>query len=87
MNRISVIESPEVSVPVYDMKDGDIAIIVRWGGMNEYCGRVIQRFDDILITLGAPSGQHFSNICDESKPNYRVRILLPGTKFIINPNS
>lgn len=66
-----------------DMEDGEIAIITAWPSTSiNYNGRVVQRYKDKLITLGAQSGESWSSM-DTLGPLCRVRTLEPGEKLVI----
>ena len=43
------------SVPVSEMKDGDLAVVTGWP-TQAYVGRVVQRYGEYLLTVGAPAG-------------------------------
>jgi hypothetical protein len=78
-------------VSVSEMKDGDVAVIVGWGngvtyvGSVVYAGRVVQRYGNNLITLGANEGKSWSNFfdCILSPDENRVRILEKGETLVV----
>lgn len=80
---MKLLEQITDDVCVNDMKDGDIGIITEWS-ISGYTGRVIQRYKDILITLGKNSGQAFTSVIN-SDISYKcmVRVLPKGTKLEI----
>lgn len=71
------------SVKLTEMRDGAVAVIVKWGQHKAYLGRVVQRYGDRLLMLGSDSDHSWSN--DIFKHPWaeagllRVRILAPGT--------
>ena len=67
------------TIPVYHLADGQIAIITEWDKDNVYVGRIIQRYEDILITLGKPNGAAFTTALKILNEKLRVRVLEPGT--------
>jgi hypothetical protein len=62
---------------VSKMKDGDIAVIRQWPGVEDYNGRIVQRYRDTLVCLGEPSGQSWVPTIDKLKG--KVEILKSGT--------
>jgi len=71
------------SIPVYDMRDGEIGVITVWNNDNIYIGRVVQRFQTTLITLGANGGNSFPSVFNSKSETLRVRILPAGTKLVV----
>ncbi len=63
-----------------DLRDGQIAIIIE---DCIYNGRIIQRFGDDLITIGLPSGSHWTNV---EGVTLEVRILEDGELIRIKDN-
>jgi hypothetical protein len=73
------------TIPVYHLADGQIAIITEWDASGEYyVGRIIQRYEDILITLGEPNGAAFTTALEKLNEKLRVRVLEPGTLLEID---
>ena len=73
-------------VHVSEMKDGDIAEIVEWT-VGRYTGRIVQRYGDVLITLGMDENESFEDVLkgkDLSNNSCLVRILPKGTEFILD---
>lgn len=72
------------SIPVKEMKDGDIAVITNWG-VNNYVGRIVQRYKNYLLTLGAGSGfgwgEYFIN--NKNSHSNRVRLLEVGEVLVV----
>lgn len=64
-----------------DMKDGEIGIV----RVSEYGheGTIVQRFDDILISLGRGKGSSWSKICTYPITNMKIEILPKGTRLEI----
>jgi hypothetical protein len=71
----------KLGIPVREMSDGQIGIIVSWSGFGNYVGRIVQRYGDTLISLQKPSGNSWSQITLED--DCRVRILQKGETLII----
>lgn len=72
---------------VFDLKDGQVAVITKWG--CGYEGRVIQRYGNHLIVLGKPNGDGWDNIFGkprESAKDCRVRILEDGETLVVQNN-
>ena len=68
------------TIAAYHLADGQIAMITEWDvGEEYYVGRIIQRYDDILITLGKPNGAAFTTALKILNEKLRVRVLEPGT--------
>lgn len=68
---------------VFDMKDGDIAIITKWNTENHE-GKIVQRFQNNLVTLNKHSGESWSSffnliVKDREILEMRIRILRKGT--------
>jgi len=78
-------EKPD-SIPVTAMKDGDVAVIVQWD-CGPYAGRIVQRYKDSLICLGAISGAgwgtYFAFRSNVDNTNCRVRILESGETLVV----
>ena len=74
-------------IPVYEMKDGQIAVITNWGYIPEYVGRIIQRYGNSLISIGMDCGKAWPEFINEKPDNaYRVRLLQPGETITIVEN-
>lgn len=73
-------------VPVSEIRDGDIAIILEWAGASCHYGKIVQRYKDSLITLGEASGEGWSNGFKkwEDRKDLLVRILPKGTELVID---
>ena len=76
------------SIPAIDMKDGDVAVITRWlGGM--YLGRIVQRHNNDLISLGAIFKCRWHNyfiINPHISTENCVRILKEGEILVVGPS-
>jgi hypothetical protein len=80
---MKLVDSQYNDVAIAAMQDGDIAIITKWSD-SQYVGRIVQRYDMHLVTLGQPSGQSWTNFRSlAASDQVRVRILPPGTKLEI----
>ena len=70
------------TIPVREMKDGQIGQITEWGGSTgRYGGTVVQRWGAKIVTLGASGGWDLF-----TGDTYRVRILLDGTRLEVTDN-
>lgn len=76
---MKILNRKNVSIHPSEMKDGDIAVILQWGGFN-YCGRIVQRYGDNLVALGLPKGQGWTNVNTLTK-DCQVSILEPGSQL------
>lgn len=75
-------------IPVTDMRDGQIAIIVAHQTNPNYIGRVVQHYGDTLITIGGKKEYSWSNpFANKSVGEImRVRLLEKGEHIIIEEN-
>ncbi len=69
-------------IAAHRMKDGDVGEIIKWSGGN-YIGTVVQRYENLLISVGEPSGCGWGNWFDQAevREDCRVRLLAKGTKI------
>ena len=67
--------------PVRDMKDGEIGVVTQWNGNNSLNGRIMQRYENILMLLQKESSESYSSIPEHDY--FRVRILQKGEILII----
>lgn len=76
---MKLVKQNDDSIPVMEMNDGQLAVIVQWGNESSYNGIIVQRWRDHLIIIG--ESDCWSNIykpgCGLSE-DCRVRILQPG---------
>lgn len=80
---MKILERVMEGVSIKEMKDGDIGEIVSWTGSDKI-GLIVQRYKNILITLGSGSGSAFPSPFESVKiEELRVRILKKGTKLEI----
>lgn len=75
-------QSEDSIICIDDMKDGDIGVIVKWT-YSQYCGSIIQRYKNTLITLGADSGHSWTTIFKSPNPCCHVRLLKPGELLVV----
>lgn len=68
-------------VPPYDMEDGHIAVVTTWTEPSSMVGKIVQRYGNALIILGAQSGEAFGDVSVAS--HCRVQILDPGDSITI----
>jgi len=77
---------PVSDIPVCEMQDGWVAVITSWEShTNIYVGRIVQRYKNILVTLGKESGESWTDILNDpdAHPDCRVRILPKGTELVL----
>ena len=74
-------------ISVFEMKDGQIAVITNWGGSSYYNGKVIQRYGSSLITIGMDCRNGWPMLYNGLPDSaYRVRLLKPGEAITIVEN-
>lgn len=76
----------QISTPVKEMKDGQIATIVSWERSGVYVGQVVQRFGNHLVTLGEPIQCAWEDLFLHKDASFNlcfVEILPKGTKLEI----
>lgn len=74
-----------IDLDLYSLKDGQIAEIISWGGGEEYNGRIVQRYREDLVTLGAPSGESWFNFFNRKlNGEFLVRVLKKGTALTVD---
>lgn len=68
----------ESIVSVAEMHDGQIGVIVGWtyGDLN-YIGRVVQKCGDLLVSIGMPYTNSFTD-CNKYSSSCKVRLLKKG---------
>jgi len=75
-------------IPVHELRDGQIAIITYWSGLD-YKGNIVQRYGSsenaVVIQLGKDSGNTWTNLFSPGKENYnlKVKVLPKGIIFTI----
>lgn len=77
-----LVKAIDVDVCIQDMQDGQVAIITQWTN-RDYIGRIVQRYNDALITIGGTWGDSFTGLFTGGKRNEdcKVRILPKGTQI------
>jgi len=68
------------SISVRDMKRGDIGIVSSCI-IKAYVGLIVQKSDNLLISLGDP--EVYWNFANDLPNSFQVRILPKGTEFIL----
>lgn len=75
------------AVALVEMKDGDVAEVVKWRNDSVPQGTVVQRYGKAIILLGEPECHCYPVIFDAEKSvssgEYIVSILPKGTKIIL----
>ena len=75
-----VTEKP--GVPVSEMQDGDLAVIVDWPTLEKLIGKVVQRMGNTrVVVLGTDRRGDYPN---GTSGDLRVRILHPGDTIRID---
>lgn len=70
-------KAPQI-VPLGDMKDGDIAEVVKWHREDLEPGDLIARYKDMIIVLGQPSGESYISILETECTEENKVIILEG---------
>ena len=78
---MKIISTPSNTIPVSDMKNGQIAIIRAWP-VSLYIGNVVQKNEDRIIELGSENHWNIDS-CMTNEKLFQVEILLPGTQLEI----
>ena len=74
-------------ISVFEMKDGQIAVITNWGYIPEYVGRIVQRYGNNLIAIGMECVKAWPGFFNEEPDSrFRVRLLQPGETITIAEN-
>jgi hypothetical protein len=61
------------------VKDGQICIVRHFAGFQEKVGKIMQRYDDKFIVLGAHRGEAHSNLFKVNDSSVLVEVLTEGT--------
>ncbi len=86
---LNLVRQQESSIPVMEMKDGDIAVIVNWSTDSyKYVDRIVQRHESTLLTVGANYGKAWGPVFSDGRESLpdtcRVRILEKGETLEVN---
>lgn len=74
-------------ISVFEMKDGQIAVITKWPCDSLYIGKIVQRYGNSLMVIGMDCGNGWPVFYDGlPDPAYRVRLLQPGETITIVKN-
>jgi len=78
---MKIVSGPTASIHISKLKDGDIARIDSWNGEESYVGRIVQKVDKRLITLGKGYGESWGDItlAPFAKDSFRLTVLPKGT--------
>lgn len=70
--------------PLTSMEDGDVAEVVEWHH-PECIGSIIQRYKDIIIFIGKPSGNSYPTLFESGEflKKCKVRILSPRSLIML----
>lgn len=78
--KLQLVEADD-SIPAGEMKDGDLAVITEWDGLD-YKGYFVQRYGNDLVSISKPKKSGWINFfCITSvstSKTLRVRLLKPG---------
>jgi hypothetical protein len=74
------------SIPLNDMKDGQIGVIVKWKG-DGYLGRIVQRHWNTLISVGMCSGKSWPNIFNDYSGELRIRLIRKDETLCVDNNN
>jgi len=81
-----VLEKSNV-VSLSEMKDGDVAEVVKWRNNSVPQGTVVQRYGKAIVLIGVQEDRCYPVMFDEvkivSSGEYLVTILPKGTKIIL----
>lgn len=78
MNGAKLKTEKTTDIPVYNLKDGQLAVITSWAICPSKRGEVVQRYRNTLITVGKDSGRAYPTVLENLDEDYRVRVLEPG---------
>lgn len=74
--------STNSSIPVNQMKNGQIAIIRAWP-VSLYIGNIVQKIEGKIIQLGSENYWDIDSLNMTDEKLFQVEILPPGTKLEI----
>lgn len=74
------------TIPVRELRDGQLGEITEWGECpSSYCGRIVQGLGELgLVTLGRDKKITWGSPL--TSDNFRVRILPNGTRLEVTDN-
>lgn len=73
---------------LYDMKDGQLAVVLKWDWNTNMVGLIIQRHGNAAVVLGEPSGKCYPSIFNSQySEDYRVRVLEEGELIRVISNN
>ena len=80
------LKSTNKVIKASEMKDGQIGVIHEHS-CPDYFGRIVQRYKEVLITIGESSGHAFPSILGSSAAeNVKIRLLEAGDTIEIVKN-
>jgi len=75
-------EEWEDSIPLSQMKDGDLGVITHWDILTVYVGEVVQRHGNNLVRIGYPLADSWPDAFKENgiytlthNPKFRVKLV------------
>ncbi len=70
-----------------ELRDGQIAEIIKWDSHIQYIGTIVQRYREDLVSIGKKSGDSWFDIASlKTNSTLLVRVLPDGSKLEINNN-
>jgi hypothetical protein len=74
-------------IPLKDMKDGQIGVIVDWPDEKQYKGDIVMRYGNDLIVVGMAEVYGWHGIFENNSPNEnRVRLLHNDEPLYVDNN-
>lgn len=74
-------------VALSEMKDGDVAVVIKWRNDSVPQGAVVQRYGKAIVLIGVQEDRCYPTIFDAVKSvssgKYLVTILPKGTNIIL----
>ena len=78
------------SINAQDMRKGQLAVIVSWGGDGKgspCVGNIVQRYGESLVHIGKPRGDCWPNFFARGhQDRCRVRVIPNGRHLIVEDN-
>ena len=87
MTKVTIVEtSPDDTIPVQELKPGQVGVITHWGFGVEYCGNVVKRtYRGGLEALGGEVCWDKEDV-ETFDDRCRVRVLPNGTMLKVEDN-
>lgn len=78
MNGAKLKTEKTTDIPVHHLKDGQLAVITSWREPSSNKGDIVQRYEDVLITIGKDNNKSYLSVFNYDIEDCRVRVLEPG---------